>query len=72
MKHTILLVLKGGLGGLTVFAIMLAVLCQSCSSQEKMVVAKNGTMRTRGNSANVALAKQYNSIQYRTGTVANR
>lgn len=71
MKHTMILVLKGGLGGLTVFAIMLAVLCQSCSSTEKMV-ARNGTMRTRGNSDNVALAKKYNAIQYQTSAVAKK
>lgn len=70
MKNTVVTVMKGSLGGLTAFAMMLALICQSCTTQEK-VVAKNGTMRTRGNSSNIRLAKEYNAIQYRTVVVNN-
>lgn len=67
MKNLLPLFIKGTAAGFTVFAILLALVCQSCSV-EKTSFAKNGTIRTRGHHYNAKKAKEYNRIQYTAAT----
>ena len=67
MKNVLPLFFKGTAAGLTVFALLLVLMCQSCSV-EKVQYAKNGTIRTRGHHFNAKKAKEYNRIQYTAAT----
>jgi len=62
-KSTIALFLKSTFGAFIAFATLIAVLCQGCSSQERLR-RNDGTLAERTRQESEKLIRKYNNVQH--------